>query len=175
MLCLTCKSTLLSGLLETRREAQSWTVTIQFHLPASGNPWDSSGEHWENTGTKTQQISVRPWTPLMNSLENMNSSLACWVPLAWSPIHMPLNTAFASVSLALYFPFLSFHVFSPHTHFYLNLTSQRSLYLPLSQILVNHVIGSSSESALNQYSSRVFLELPFLTCYKTKAPITQSH
>lgn len=139
--------------------------------------WESlrfTGEHWEDTSIKTQ-IWVRPWTPLMHSLENMDSSLACLVPLAWSPTNMPLNTSFPSVSLALDFPFLSFHLFSSHTHFYLSLTSQRSLYLSLSQILVNHVIGSSSESALNQYSSRVFLELPFLTCHKTKAPITQSH
>lgn len=86
-----------------------------------------------------------------------------------------LCTADYSQQCPRFFLSFPFHLFSPHSHFYLNLTSQRSLYLPLSQILVNHVIGSSSESALNQCSSRVFLELPFLTCHKTKAPITQSH
>lgn len=114
VLCLTCKSTLLPGLVDTRQGAQSWTVTIQFHLPCSGNPWDSSGEHWEDTSIKTQQIWVRPWTPLMHSLENINSSLDCLVPLAWSPTNMPLNTSFPSVSLALDFPFIP-PIFPPCT------------------------------------------------------------
>lgn len=140
------------------------------------NPAEHTGT-WEDTSSRAQQIRIRPWMPLRHSLENPNSSSACLVLLAWSPTNMHLNLSSPFVSHVLGSPFLSFPstLFSPHTRFYLNLTSQRRPCLPLSQMLVNHVIGSSSESALNQCSSRVFLELPFLTCHKTKAPITQSH
>lgn len=67
----------------------------------------------EATSARAQQIRTRLWTSLMRSLENRNYFVACWFPLAWSLTNMILNTSFSPVSLALDFPFLTFHLIFP--------------------------------------------------------------